>query len=92
MYLQPVISGNHAHPERLADVPLVLCSKERDLYYPPPTFCNCCRARLRVSDGAAGAAGSGFGVAGGALVLCIKPTSSLLELQTPILHYEISYG
>jgi len=29
---------------------------------------------------------------GGALVLCIKPTSSLPVLQIPFLHYEISYG
>ena len=28
----------------------------------------------------------------GALVLCIKPTSSLPVLQIRILHYEISYG
>ena len=27
----------------------------------------------------------------GALVLCIKPTSSLPVLQIPILHYEINY-
>ena len=28
---------------------------------------------------------------GGALVLCIKPTSSLPVLQTPVLYYEIRY-
>jgi len=28
----------------------------------------------------------------GALVFCIKPTSSLPVLQIPILHYEIRYG
>ena len=37
--------------------------------------------------------GVGLGVrCFGALVLCIKPTSSLPVLQIPILHYEISYG
>ena len=29
---------------------------------------------------------------GGALVLCMKPTSSLPVLQISILYYEISYG